>query len=394
MDNQSLLNYIRPLIEVVGDNTYLQALTAVVIAFAVASLISLLISKVFGSLVRKTNNLVDDAIARYLRIPVYWTVIQFGFLAALTILQLPPTPTLIIRNVIVSLLIMIWSLFLTRTLRLLIQTLSNYSKRQSLIRPQTLPLFDNIVIIAVVVLSLYFVFEVWNIDMTAWLASAGIIGIAMGFAAKDTLANLFSGVFIFADSPYKIGDYVVLDNGTRGKVTHIGLRSTRILTRDDVEVTIPNAIIANTRVINESGGPYEKFRIRAPISAAYGSDIDQVKNVLLQIAADEAEVSANPSPRVRFRSFGASGLEFELLCWVDKPEWRGRVLDALNTAIYKRFMAEGIEIPYSKHDVFIKGMPSQSMVFGKLDPIDDLGGGGGDATSQHSDTDRDLKSRS
>ena len=360
MDNQSWLNYIRPIIELVGDNPYLQALTSVVLALALASLISWLISKVFGALVRKTNNLVDDQIAKFMRIPVFWTVIQLGLLAALVLLRLPPTPTQIIRNIIVSLLIAIWSLFAMRTLRLLLQVLSRHAKPLSVVRPQTLPLFDNIVIIAVVVLSFYFVFQVWNIDMTAWLASAGIIGIAMGFAAKDTLANLFAGVFIFADSPYKIGDYVVLDNGERGKVTHIGLRSTRILTRDDIEVTIPNAIIANTRVINESGGPYEKFRIRAPVSAAYGSDIDKVKSILLQVAADEREVCAEPHPRVRFRRFGHSGLEFELLSWVDKPEWRGRVLDALNTAIYKRFMAEGIEIPYSKHDVYIKGMPSPS----------------------------------
>ena len=91
--------------------------------------------------------------------------------------------------------------------------------------------------------------------MTAWLASAGVVGIAVGFAAKDTLANLFSGVFILADAPYKIGDYIVLDaTGMRGKVTQIGLRSTRLITRDDVEVTIPNSIMGNSQVINQSGG--------------------------------------------------------------------------------------------------------------------------------------------
>jgi len=360
MDNQTLLKHLRPIIELVGDNHYMQALASVVIAFVAASLLSMLISKVVGALVSKTSNIVDDQIARFLRIPVYWTVIQLGLLVALALLKLPATPTRIVTNILISLLIAVWSLFAMRTLRLVLKALSGYGKQQSFVRPQTLPLFDNIVVIVVVISSLYFVFQTWDIDMTAWLASAGIIGIAMGFAAKDTLANLFAGVFIFADSPYKIGDYVVLDNGERGKVTHIGLRSTRILTRDDIEVTIPNAIIANTKVINESGGPHEKFRIRAPVSAAYGSDIDQVRSILLQVAADESEVCADPYPRVRFRRFGHSGLEFELLCWVDKPEWRGRVLDALNTSIYKRFMANGIEIPYSKHDVYIKGLPSQA----------------------------------
>ena len=160
-----------------------------------------------------------------------------------------------------------------------------------------------------------------------------------------------------ADAPYKIGDYIVLDSGQRGMVTHIGIRSTRLLTREDVEITIPNAIIGNTSIINESGGPYEKFRIRVKVSVAYGSDIDKVRSILMAVGLDEAEVCDDPEPRVRFRTFGDSGLDFELLCWVIKPELRGKVIDALNTAVYKQFAAQGVEIPYPKRDVYIKAMP-------------------------------------
>lgn len=360
MDNKALTDYFRPVIELVGDNNYLQALAAIVVAFAIAKITSFIISKIIGALASKTNSTLDDAITRLLRFPVYWTVIQLGLLVALNLVKLPDTPHQIINNLIVSILIIVWSIFAARILRAIIGAISSRAREHSLVRPQTLPLFNNIASVLVLVLATYLVFSAWDIDMTAWLASAGIIGIAVGFAAKDTLANLFSGVFILADSPYKIGDYVVLEGGERGKVTHIGIRSTRILTRDDVEVTIPNAIIGNTRVTNESGGPYEKYRIRVPVGVAYGSDIDQVRQVLMQVAEDEEQVCDNPEPRVRFRSFGNSSLDFELLCWVYNPEFRGRVLDALNTHIYKRFMSEGIEIPYSKHDVFIKEMPKQT----------------------------------
>jgi len=360
MDNKILLDYFRPVIELVGDNNYLQALTAIIVAFAVANIASFIISKIIGAITSRTNSSLDDTITRLLRFPVYWTVIQIGLLVALALLHLPDTATTVIRNIIVSVLILVWSIFGSRTLRAIIQAVSARAKATSLIRPQTTPLFNNVASVVVLVLATYLVFSAWDVDMTAWLASAGIIGIAVGFAAKDTLANLFSGVFILADSPYKIGDYVVLESGERGKVTHIGIRSTRILTRDDVEVTIPNAIIGNTRVVNESGGPYEKFRIRVPVGVAYGSDIDQVKNVLMQVAQHEKEVCDDPEPRVRFRRFGNSSLDFELLCWVYNPEFRGRVIDVLNTNIYKRFMSEGIEIPYSKHDVFIKEMPKQT----------------------------------
>ena len=95
------------------------------------------------------------------------------------------------------------------------------------------------------------------------------------------VAYLFAGIFILTDAPYKIGDFVVLEGNLRGMVTQIGIRSTRILTRDDVEVTIPNSIMGNSKVVNESGGPHLKYRIRVKVGVAYGSDIDLVQNALL-----------------------------------------------------------------------------------------------------------------
>ncbi len=229
----------------------------------------------------------------------------------------------------------------------------------SLIQYKTLPLFNNISAILIYSLAIYLLFLAWGIDMTAWLASVGVIGIAVGFAAKDTLANLFSGLFIMADAPYKIGDYVVLDDSlqSRGKVTHIGIRSTRLLTRDDVEITVPNSIMGNSQITNQSGGPHEKFRCRVQISVAYGSDTEQVEKLLLEEAAAESLVCLYPEPRVRFRRFGGSGLEYELLFWITRPEFRGNALHQLNTKIYNAFMREGIEIPYSKQDVYIKSLP-------------------------------------
>lgn len=115
--------------------------------------------------------------------------------------------------------------------------------------------------------------------------------------------------------------------------------------------------MSNTRISNEPGGPHEKYRLRVQIGVAYGSDIDQVKELLMTIATNEKEVCELPEPRVRFRTFGGSSLDIELLCWVETPEVRGRILDIINTAIYKSFNAEGIEIPYSKQDLYIKEMP-------------------------------------
>lgn len=144
-----------------------------------------------------------------------------------------------------------------------------------------------------------------------WPPPAGILGLAISFAAKDTLANLFAGVFILADSPYKLGDFIILDSGERGAVTQIGIRSTRMLTRDDVEITVPNSIMGNVKILNETGGPGEKYRIRIKVGVAYGSDIDKVQSVLLDVAQRNREVLKTPAPRVRFRAFGDSSLDHD-----------------------------------------------------------------------------------
>ena len=172
------------------------------------------------------------------------------------------------------------------------------------------------------------------------------------------LSNLFAGLSIVADAPYKLGDYVVLDSGERGKVTFIGLRSTRILTRDDIEITIPNGVIGNAKIINEAGGPSEKRHIRIPIGVAYGSDIDKVIETLDHVAKDHDEICENPKPRVRFRKFGTSSLDFELLCWINQPVDRGRMEHELNCAVYNLFQKEGIEIPFPQQDVYVRSMPS------------------------------------
>ncbi len=159
------------------------------------------------------------------------------------------------------------------------------------------------------------------------------------------------------DAPYKTGDFIILETGERGIVTNIGLRSTRLLTRDDVEITIPNGIIGNGKIINEAGGPSEKHRIRVAVGVAYGSDIDQVIEILEQVAGDIEEVCANPAPRVRFRRFGDSSLDVELLCWIDRPIDRGRLHHELNCAVYKAFAANGIQIPFPQRDLHVRNMP-------------------------------------
>ena len=289
--------------------------------------------------------------------PLFITLVVVGVGWSLEPFPLSEGSRYLVSGVLKTITVLIWSGAALRMGSLVLATLARHEARIGFIQPRTLPLFEILVKTVVVGGAVYFAFLSWDVDVTGWLASAGIVGIAVGFAAKDTLANLFAGFFILADAPYKLGDFIVLGTGLRGRVTDIGFRSTRILTRDDIEITVPNAVIANSKIVNESGGPWEKERVRVKVAVAYGSDLDQVREVLMGTTKDFEHICSEPAPRLRFRTFGDSGLHFELMAWIDEPVLRGRVLDKLNTRVYEALNEAGIEIPYSKQDVFIKEMP-------------------------------------
>jgi MscS family membrane protein len=350
---------IAPFLAIFSDNNYIQALLVLALSFVAAWLFNFVIISGLKKLALKTRFVLDDQLIELLHPAIHNSILLIGLASAILIVSPPAPYSGIAFSVIQTFVLIVWVIFLLRSNRILLTRIAKNEKRIKIVHQQTLPLFLNLINIFIVVMAVYFLFSAWNIDMTAWLASAGIVGIAVGFAAKDTLANLFSGVFIMADAPYKIGDVIVLDTLERGEVTHIGIRSTRILTRSDVEVTIPNSVMGNTKIINESGGPNEKHRCRIPIGVAYGSDIDQVREILINIAVNEEMVCAEPEPRVRFRVFGASSLDFELLVWIKKPIQRGTVIDILNCEIYRKFREFNVEIPYAKQDLYIKEFPSQ-----------------------------------
>ena len=342
----------------VAPNRYVQALIVAVVFLALAKIVNLFINRVIRRLAGRTRGQFDDQLIDMIEQPIFLTVVFIGLSIATKLLALPDAANNVTLAMLTTFVVFIWSAFLIRLTRLVLSTISELPDRFRVVQKQTLPLFNNLATIIIIAGALYFVFIAWNIDITAWVASAGILGIAISFAAKDTLSNLFSGVFILADAPYKIGDFIILDSGERGMVTHIGIRSTRLLTRDDVEITIPNGVMGNAKITNEAGGPYANRRIRVKVGVAYGSDIDHVRATLMDVAGNHAAVCKDPEPRVRFRSFGDSGLDIELLCWIDEPVLAGRVLDALNTEVYKRFLAEGIEIPYPKRDVYLYSQPA------------------------------------
>ncbi len=326
-----------------------------VLAWVVASLLRLI-----RKLVGRTRTRLDDKLLDVLHGPLVTSTALLGMGVAVKLLPLPKGLERVSIATLESVAIVALAQGAFRAVSEVLGHLSLHAREHAVVQARTLPFFDMAGKALVVGAAIYFGFLAWNIDVTAWIASAGIVGLAVGFAAKDTLANLFSGIFIVADGPYRLGDYIVLDGGLRGRVTSIGIRSTRILTKDDIEITIPNAIIANSKIVNEAGGPSVRQRVGVEVEAAYGSDIDEVHRVLRSAAEGVPHVLEAPAPQVHFLAFGASGLRHVLYVWILEPDHKELVVHELNTRIYKAFAAAGIEIPYSKHDVYIKEFPVEA----------------------------------
>jgi|GEM_PF-472331 len=218
---------------------------------------------------------------------------------------------------------------------------------------------NNLVRLSLRVLTLVMLFvlfwyaaDYFGLSVTAVFASAGIMGLAIAMAARETLANFFGGISILLDKPFTTGNYIILDSGERGEVVDIGLRSTRILTRDEILICIPNSVITNVKIVNESA-PEHRFRIRIKVGVAYGSDVEQVEKILMTLAHKNELAVRDPAPRVRFRAFGDSSLDFELLCWARRPEEKGRLIHSLNKEIYNALNEEGIVIPFPQRDIHI-----------------------------------------
>ena len=358
--SQYVPDAIQPIWDLLAPYPGILTLTLVIFAYFLGKLLKMVVTRTLTKLTEKTTTTADDHLVEYLTKPLVLTTVTLALMMVVSVYKLPQSLQDATLAVLATILLFSWVKAGLKVARILLNLLGDNHHRFEIVQERTIPIFDMTIKMLLIGFGAYIFLMIWGINATAWLASAGVIGIAVGFAAKDTLSNLLSGVAIVADTPYKIGDYVVLDSGERGQVTNLGMRSTRLLTRDDVEITVPNAVIANATITNESGGPWVKHRIRVPVGVAYGSDVDEVCSVLEGIARDLPAIVDNPAPRVRMRGLGDSSLDFELLGWIDHPELRGRVRHDLLMNVYKTLNQKGIEIPFPQSDIHVIDLPERA----------------------------------
>lgn len=194
-----------------------------------------------------------------------------------------------------------------------------------------------------------------GIDLTTLNVLAGAVGIGVGFGLQNVASNFIAGIIILFERPVKIGDRIEVGDSD-GKVVSVGARSTVVKTNDNVTIIIPNSKLITEDVINlsyDSRNP--RIRLRVPVGVSYDSDVNLVKRLLLEVAAENPDVLEDPKASVRLLEFGDNSLNFELWVWSKAKLHRKTVLlSDLNFAIWEKFKAHNIEIPFPQRDLNIR----------------------------------------
>ena len=224
---------------------------------------------------------------------------------------------------------------------------------KELISRNMIPIAEKLTILFLMGTALIIILKHFNYDVFSVVTALGIGSLAIGLAAKDTLANMISGFTLMLDQPFRIGDRIQLTGGQIGDVVDIGLRSTKIRTLDNQLLIIPNSDLCNTMLINQAF-PDARVKGRINIGVAYGSDVDRVKNLLVATAVEVDGVLADPAPEAYFASFGDSALNMALFFWVEEYGQLFAVTDRINSLILRRFNESDIEIPFPIRTVIME----------------------------------------
>ncbi|MCK5813175.1 MAG: mechanosensitive ion channel family protein [Cocleimonas sp.] len=342
----TVLPYVKEGWGLLNDYAYLRAGILIFIGYFVARLLSKHIPLLIIKLAQKVNFSLGEEIAKLTRPLIFQVVFLSSIGLVANLLELSETQQFIALASIKSLIIIFFILFVFKLIKLFLKGLAEKGSNDEdggVIQPATLPLFENITLLFLALGGIHQVFGVWNVDMTALLASAGIAGLAIGMASKDTLSDVIAGILILTDAPYRVGDVIQI-GAQVGTVASIGIRSTRIITKDNVGITVPNGKMGASDVINESSAEDTSLRIKLAISAAYGVDPAIIRDILITAANETKQVKKDKKISAVLSDFQQDKITFTLLCWISEPTLKSGALSALREKIYIRFLQDNIPI--------------------------------------------------
>ena len=338
----------------------LETLTQVVVGAVLFVVFRWLISRVEGRFTARTDSQVDDHIVEALRRCLSFSIVIFVVWRTTTIWGFPLAARIVEAVWIVALSVPLADLL---TKLMLVVEERFVPQTETTLDDTALPLLNKVARFVIIAGAAVMALSHIDVNIMPVIAGASVAGVAIGFAAKDTLSNLIAGVLLILDRPFELGDRIELwetptNTATWGDVVEIGLRATKIRNPDNLIFVIPNNQIMQRDIVNyTASGDY--IRLRIPIGIAYDADAHRAKEIIREVALGVDGVMPDPEPKVIIRNFGESAIDLELRVWISEARQRRRIGDDITDRVKTGFDKAGIEIPYAKRDLYIRSMPAE-----------------------------------
>ena len=319
--------------------------------------LNFLLDKIIGRITGATQTTLDDLLIQAIRPPLFWLVIAIVLDLSLRRLSFLNGDFRDQASIIAYL---IYSTLAVISLWRLIDAGAEWymtavaDKTETPLDNQMVPFIRRVARILLIGIAAIMILGHFEIEVSGLLATLGIGSLAIALAAQATLSDTISGFMIMLDRPFRIGDRIeIMELNTWGDVEDIGLRSTRIRTRDNRMVVVPNSVISKSLVVNYAY-PNSEYRIQIHIGVAYGTDIEFARNTIVEAVSAVDGVDTRHPVEALFLEFGDLALIFRVRWWLDSYVDTRRMFDKVNTAMYNALNEAGIEMPFPQQDLNVK----------------------------------------
>lgn len=358
--NKLLGSFDNPLPEPLNGN-YATFLINISLWAVIALFVTYVVDPAVRMFTKKTKTDIDDRILKVLRKPLFVLIIVFGLVTSFSILPLSEGEVRLVFQIYGLVLITVMTFIAYKIFKEVLVHIGRRlsAKTQSEVDDVLIPVIDKIGGVIIVIFGAIGLVNYLGYDITFLLAGVGVFGLVIAFAAQDALSNFFSGIFLLLDRPFAEGDFITIPSGEFCRVEKIGIRSTRLYeVFENHYVILPNNKLINDKIVNQDQ-PDEQGKSKVEVGVAYGSDIEKVEKIILEVASAHPNVlkETGKAPVVRFLKFGDSSLDFGVYVWVDNFMNKWRVAHDIRKQLYVRFAEEGIEIPFPQRTIYVKEMP-------------------------------------